>query len=829
MIVYRVINERLSPVVWHFCWFDALSSILRSNSFRLSESHVDRDALPGVTGYSEKRPYYMCTTRSKNSGEGYSKIVSDDNREGYARIQLDGDALNSVVHAKASDYFGNRSDDDIAGKRALYKGIERGHYQGKTVNDIYAKKYSPIQDNEKEDTIWFNQPAIPNANKYIQRIDVLIPTEESMKENARLFKTLNNNAARLNIPIYFYTNQKDMDLQRDNQYNPMQQTEIKTRGGKSERRIVRVTEEQYRRFVDPFNDSVAEGVDYKNNGDGTIDFRVNQDRTDKANQGDLSADTRVFGTKSEILHGDGTRRKNTKSLTDLYTGNNAAIEFLQSVIDYVKNGKKGQLKATDGLDNRTYTAAMKWFESGMSDSEIISQATRRMNDIMTRNNATASTYQRVANTPTQSENDKVARYVTGTVPNTNVKYIALFQMTDFNFSDAMKHGTIRQNPNTDALLGIGKGDRAKNGRQLAKIPVTYDGGQQPNIAQNFSLDNVPDMHYRQSYGMNGQGGYTSVAQFLDKSIAYADYALRNEHFSPDFIIAAPSSSKYNDYYCKRLSQKLNKPYVADFFRRNIVNVKFDNGRDTQDMLNDGFTPEEILDFEVKITNEVFNEIGSMIAAPMKGLVSKFAGTFSKVKLVNGKRQYADLDEIADLLCDSAYDFVLQNLETNYEGGNKYKALTSSFASYLHDTPLGRYRTKETKDFQNNLWQKFMSLAQREVGPIIEQMQNLTMQYAQVLSTRGYKLDFRNRKFKITNFDKRFRPYLHDVYVVADKECNKNGELFTRYKNGRILIFDEDINSGATLKCAIDALNQKLGNSNTGNLLCLVNAYSPSGK
>lgn len=252
MMIYRVINERLSPVVWHFCWFDALSSILRTNSFRLSESHVDRDALPGVTGYSEKRPYYMCTTRSKNSSEGYSKIVSDDNREGYARIQLDGDALNSVVHAKASDYFGSRSDDDIAGKRALYKGIERGHYKGKTVNDIYAKKYSPIQDNEKEDTIWYNQPIIPNANRCIQRIDVLIPTEESMKENAQLFKVLRNNAARLNIPIYFYTNQKDMDLQRDNHHN-ITETTNKMKTG---RRIVKITEEQYNWFVNSIDEAV---------------------------------------------------------------------------------------------------------------------------------------------------------------------------------------------------------------------------------------------------------------------------------------------------------------------------------------------------------------------------------------------------------------------------------------------------------------------------------------------------------------------------------------------------------------------------------------------
>ena len=595
----------------------------------------------------------------------------------------------------------------------------------------------------------------------------------------------------------------------------------------AERKVIRITEEQYRFFTEGLD--VLEGVDYRNNGDGTVDFSVNQDRTDKGNQGDLSADTRVFGTKSEILHGDGTRSKKSKSLTDYYKSSQSAIQFLQNVIDFVKDGRKGKIEPTDGLDRQTYAAAVKWLNSGMSDEEVISQATRRMNDNISRNDAKISTYNRVLNTPTKSDDDKIARYMTGTVPGTNVKYIALFQMTDFNFSDAMKHGTIRQNPNTDELLGISKGERAKTGRILDKIPVTYDGGQKPNIAQNFSLDNVPDGHYTQQYGMNGEGGYNSVTQFLDKSINYADYALKSENFIPDFIIAAPSSSKYNDYYCQRLSRKMGKEYIPDFFKRNIVNVKFDGGRDTQEMLQQGFTPAEILGFENQITKEVMSEIGSMIAAPIKRLVSQFSDTFSKVKLVNGKRQYADISMISDALCDTAYNFVLSNIDKTFGERNKYKALTTMFNSFLHDNPLARYNTKETKNFQSNLWSKFMGLAQKEVGPALEAMMNTTIKYAEILSKQGYRLNFRNRKFKITNFDKRFRPFLRDVYVVADQQCNKYGELFGRYKNGRILIFDEDINSGATLKCAIDALNQKLGNGNNGNLLCLVNAYSSSGK
>ena len=42
------------------------------------------------------------------------------------------------------------------------------------------------------------------------------------------------------------------------------------------------------------------------------------------------------------------------------------------------------------------------------------------------------------------------------------------------------------------------------------------------------------------------------------------------------------------------------------------------------------------------------------------------------------------------------------------------------------------------------------------------------------------------------------------------------------------IIEEDINSGATLKLAIDALKQKLPENTDSNILCLVNAYSGSG-
>ena len=72
-----------------------------------------------------------------------------------------------------------------------------------------------------------------------------------------------------------------------------------------------------------------EGVDYSfNNDTGSVDFSINQDKTDKGNiSGGLSVDTRVFGTKDDILNGDGTSRA---------TGLQTNVEAAQASLAFYK-------------------------------------------------------------------------------------------------------------------------------------------------------------------------------------------------------------------------------------------------------------------------------------------------------------------------------------------------------------------------------------------------------------------------------------------------------------------------------------------------------------
>ena len=108
-------------------------------------------------------------------------------------------------------------------------------------------------------------------------------------------------------------------------------------------KILRITEEQYRAFING-EDIVHEGVDWSKNADGSINMSINQKMDNNSNKGTNSVDTRVFGTKDDILNGKiltktGKENRNSKSLSQNYNSKQAAIIFYNNEIKYIKNGK----------------------------------------------------------------------------------------------------------------------------------------------------------------------------------------------------------------------------------------------------------------------------------------------------------------------------------------------------------------------------------------------------------------------------------------------------------------------------------------------------------
>lgn len=575
---------------------------------------------------------------------------------------------------------------------------------------------------------------------------------------------------------------------------------------------VRITETQYKK--------ITEGVNWSKNPNGSINLSVNQDMTDKANRGTNSVDTRVFGSKNDVLYGDNTGRK-SNGLYYNATSKQAAIQFYTNVINFVKNGRKGKLEVPENTTKKTATSVNKWFEEGKSDRWIIDAATKSIARIQQEAVPYTSTFDRVSS----SDSDKVARYTTGIVNGTNVKYIALFTMTDFNFSDAIKHGNIRQNTNVDSILGIEKDERERGdkGSEYANIDVTYDNKYTPNIAQNFSLDGVKDGHYKQQYGFGDNNGYSSISQFLDKSVNYAAYALKQENYYPDFIVAPPSSSKFNQYYCTNLSNKLGIPFRQDFFVRNLINVKFDNGRDTQAMLDKGFSQKDIMDFENQVKNVAYKEIAYFVSEPIRELIYSNESLFSNISLQLHSREKTPINEVFDCVMMYVYRTIINVMESGDNIVEKH---------LVHNFMAKQNKLYNKKYDSTHIFTQAVQLINLKIGKkvfneyMVKTLQ-LVKKYSDILKERGYALRFDAKRVKVTQFQKQFRPFLHNVYIIADNYMS-NGQVMKQYQNAKFLIFDEDINSGATLKLCVDALEEKIPNANEQNIMCLVNAYSAHG-
>lgn len=402
-------------------------------------------------------------------------------------------------------------------------------------------------------------------------------------------------------------------------------------------------------------------------------------------------------------------------------------------------------------------------------------------------------------------------------------------MNDFNFSDVGKHGEFRQNGLTDKLLGISKDQRSREDKLIGKgqaalkrIPATYDNGLTPDVQNNFSLTNdlmsPGSEHYKKQYGY-GSDEYTSFTQFMDKSIIYASKVLNEIGYHPDVIIAPPSSSKYNTYYCTNLSRKLGVPYIKDFFERNVVDVKCDE----TGMRNAGMSESNIMLFKNKVRQKVTSEISLIIAAPIVRLVNAHADMFSMVR--KGRGVNYDLPAIRTVVCQMSANALVRNMSarnTDY----LYKQICFKLAN----PEFGGKTIKNPKIEKaiNDIVHSRAIMA--EYQSALSEMHNLILRYEEMLMNEGgIKLNVASKKFKITDFDKRERKFLSNVYVVASKNLNQNGELFNRLANSNFLIFDEDMNSGATLKLSIDALLDKLPGHNESQIKCLVNCYSSGGK
>lgn len=588
-----------------------------------------------------------------------------------------------------------------------------------------------------------------------------------------------------------------------------------------------LNEEQLKFISSVFN----EGIEYTRNSNGGINFRINSMTDDKSN---YDGDTRVFGKAGEILYGDGTGHKNVKKLSDTFMDANTRVMQRRSAINFVNNGFSGNIDYD--YDGSFKQKVLDKYEELKQESEIpkedlinwLKLGIDRDSNIT---NAYGDKYARAKSAEKNGVNTIIPRYNLLKVPGTNIDVIALFLMNDFNFSDALKHGKLRQNGLTDDLLGITPDERervkkfGKGKDEYKEIDVTYDNGIKPNIQNNFSLDNsvIGDGdHFKKSYGLNDEN-YTSISQFIDKSILTANYALKKLNFKPQFIVSAPSSSKFNEYYCINLSRKLGVEYVRDFFKRNVINIQFDNLTETE-LRNSGANENDIFKIKRAIINAVYAEISIKIQVPVNNFVVANQEYLSNITTEHYGRIKTDINKITGILTSDICKALLQ--ENIMEKSIIYKNITKAFiANEINKT----YNNSENRHIRGELGKAIkLKIGQKKFIELLRQVDVILQEHANYF-VKGFNFNPNIKKFKIVDIEQRFRKCIHNVYVIADKELNQaTNTLLARYQNANFLIFDDDMNSGATLKLVCDALEEKVDNGEN-KIKCLVNGFSLKGR
>ena len=163
-----LLNEGASPILYHFTRDKRLINILSTNSFYLTSNiGTTADQIAG------DKPYYMSFSRSKSTKQGYGNKFRFN---GAARIKIDGQKLSQNYKVKSIDYW----------------------QYPKTVDMM-----KQLSGDEMEDRLISDNDEIPDANKYIISIDILIEPDKSV--NQKLI-TL---AKDLGIELYFFNNEKD--------------------------------------------------------------------------------------------------------------------------------------------------------------------------------------------------------------------------------------------------------------------------------------------------------------------------------------------------------------------------------------------------------------------------------------------------------------------------------------------------------------------------------------------------------------------------------------------------------------------------------------------
>lgn len=177
--VKRILNERATNILYHYCTLDSLILMLKNDCLMLSDDEQE---------YNGDGKYFMSLTRNRNSKQGYPYMQSKYSMGGgtahnvgseymFCRIEFDGQAMNIYNNFKVDgkqynfkvkpfDWLYHESSNmwDEGG----YEIMNGKQDSMKSDNDeeIYHQPFS-----QAEDRLISNKDFIPNFKKFVKRID----------------------------------------------------------------------------------------------------------------------------------------------------------------------------------------------------------------------------------------------------------------------------------------------------------------------------------------------------------------------------------------------------------------------------------------------------------------------------------------------------------------------------------------------------------------------------------------------------------------------------------------------------------------------------------